>query len=440
MSVFFKILKINLLSILAFPLFLLAFTSKMLAKALEKALVLLGAGAAILGLLLVNLIINNFLQFLQAIGTFLAILIIFGAIVVLVFMVIFLLGSLASAFFALVLGILLRSLDAIFDFSHNLYSKLFDICKSDYQSLSRPAGHKWQTFACIFFHLLRAFNWLVVKFLLFAFPISIGLSLLVLAYSFFTSQHQISQQFGLGLWQYLNLFPKVNMVFAILYFVIMVGALVVILISLGIEWTEWGQLLQYSTQNYADYRQVLFNQSHDFQPQDMAVQASSLNNHLALEYIEEFKSLIENAETLQQQVDAALNLQYDSSLLYDLGEYFQLLNHIQSQVAACPDTITYDDFESQFIPLITKAKMCSNQIIKKILFILEKHQTATGPSSQAPVSKPADFFGGCTSLEEVKRRYRALSKIYHPDANGHAETFTSLQDQYQQKLTSFQTE
>lgn len=45
-----------------------------------------------------------------------------------------------------------------------------------------------------------------------------------------------------------------------------------------------------------------------------------------------------------------------------------------------------------------------------------------------------DFFEGCSSEEELKKRYKALCKVYHPDVGGHEETFKVLQNQYEEKM------
>jgi hypothetical protein len=40
------------------------------------------------------------------------------------------------------------------------------------------------------------------------------------------------------------------------------------------------------------------------------------------------------------------------------------------------------------------------------------------------------FFAGCTDWEQVKKRYRELMKIYHPDAGGHEEASKKINAEY----------
>ena len=51
------------------------------------------------------------------------------------------------------------------------------------------------------------------------------------------------------------------------------------------------------------------------------------------------------------------------------------------------------------------------------------------------------YFSKVTSLEELKKEYRRLCRIYHPDLGGDAETMKLLNAEYEQVLntTSFQS-
>ncbi len=44
-------------------------------------------------------------------------------------------------------------------------------------------------------------------------------------------------------------------------------------------------------------------------------------------------------------------------------------------------------------------------------------------------------FYDCYTPDEVKTRYRALAKKFHPDKNGTSSQFQELQNQYEQKLS-----
>ncbi len=41
-----------------------------------------------------------------------------------------------------------------------------------------------------------------------------------------------------------------------------------------------------------------------------------------------------------------------------------------------------------------------------------------------------NFFIGCTSIEDVKSKYRSLAKIHHPDKGGNSASFVALSNEY----------
>ncbi|MBR4343870.1 MAG: J domain-containing protein [Lachnospiraceae bacterium] len=50
----------------------------------------------------------------------------------------------------------------------------------------------------------------------------------------------------------------------------------------------------------------------------------------------------------------------------------------------------------------------------------------------------SEFFNGCTTEEEIKKRYRDLSKVFHPDSlNGDQETFLTIKKDYEDLMARF---
>jgi len=52
----------------------------------------------------------------------------------------------------------------------------------------------------------------------------------------------------------------------------------------------------------------------------------------------------------------------------------------------------------------------------------------------------AEFFKGCNSLEEVKKRYKELAVLHHPDKGGDLLTMQELSEEYQRVIKSNQFE
>lgn len=60
----------------------------------------------------------------------------------------------------------------------------------------------------------------------------------------------------------------------------------------------------------------------------------------------------------------------------------------------------------------------------------ETHQTER-LQSETVVTSDGSYFNGCSTKEEIDTRYRALAKVFHPDAKaGDEKTFQNINDQY----------
>ena len=426
-----KILKINFLSLLALPFFLLTIVSQLLMRAVQKIMVFLGVGVALLALFLLSAVFNNPGGFLDGLGTFLALLIVFGSIILIVVGVLILMGTVATVVVTLIISILTTVFGFIFDICHSVYCWLFDICQRDYHTLTADAGSSARRFACPFFWLMKGLNAIIVLLLSFAGPLAVFSSLGIIGYVIFSVHRFASQNFGLGIWAYLKLFPPVSVVFSILYFVVTVLGIAVVLVTLGIEWMEWGKLLKFSTQNYQEYRQALAEQS--LQMEGAALSPLSVSGDTGditkcQEYLEHFKELLNDAEGLQQQVDTVMLSKADPVLAYDFAAYMGVLEKILADFAKYKKEIPCNDFETLFIPEIKQAQKMEHDLTQKVMSALSRQ--ANNKKNQTAL----DFFAGCQTEEDLKRRYRALSKVYHPDAGGHTESFALMQEQYDRRI------
>lgn len=430
MTSILKVFKINILALLAFPFLLISIVTKLILKALEKALVLIGVGIALFGLFLLSLIFKNLGTFLDGIGIIIVMIFVGGIVTVIMIYVISIILSLGTTLFTLIHTIINTMLDFIFEIGHQAYSKLYDNCKNDYEQLIDQSNSKYLTFSCVLWHLLRGFNFVITKLFSFALPLSIAASIGLTVYSIYSVHSATMKTFGIGIFTYLKLFPIVELVFAVIYFVVALLAAIIVLLSLGAEWSEWGKLLELSTRDYKTYTEM----------QLIDVNSDLLNNSFedgknaerCQQYMNTLNELVNEFEGLQQQVDIVMRIKQDSALAYKFSEYVTLLNEILKQVSAFKTDISYKVFETQFIPEIKQVSNLSKDIIKDTMRIINKDGFATGQS------KTLDFFEGCTSEEDLKKRYKALSKVYHPDVGGHEETFKTLSNQYEEKMNSFQ--
>lgn len=69
--------------------------------------------------------------------------------------------------------------------------------------------------------------------------------------------------------------------------------------------------------------------------------------------------------------------------------------------------------------------------------IYEKDQRQeAGKESRKPEAPSLGFFSDCKDAASIKRRYRDLCKVYHPDAgNGSSEVFNKITEEYNRLMT-----
>lgn len=429
----FMIIKINLLAIIEIPILGISIIAKLLQKAVEQLIVFMSVGYVLLLLLIVQSLLNSG-GILNGLTTIIAFLIVFGGIIIITVFVLACFGSIVVALIGGLTKVLLAILSVVFEISHEIYSKIYDICKKDFESLEDHTKSFSMQLSCIFWYVLKAINRSVVIILSNAILISIACSVMFVGGLVLYIHNSIDQTFGIGIIEYLGLFPKTNAIFTALYFVVIVLAVVVVIITLGIEWKEWGSTLKYATQDYTQYKELMNERT-------MRIEASATETctfeegksiQRCEEYMNIFRELGENAQYLYEQANAAKNLKDDSALNHNLIEYINNLNAISEEIAKHDGRISSDYFERNLIPMIEMAKMQSKSIEKKVFKIL--NSKASEPHKNDGEN---DLFGGCSNLDEVKKRYRSLCKVYHPDEGGHEGMFNQIQNQYEEKLVKF---
>ena len=422
------IIKVNACALLALPLLAISILTKLLQKALEKVMVFLGVGTAVLALGILHAIFDNPGGFFEGVGLFIALMILGGAIISTVVMVLFFFGGIAAAAVTAVVTICIGLLDAVFYLCHRGYSRLYDICKGDFQRIETAESGRNMRFTCVFWYLLTGLNKLIVFLFSLAFPISVLCAVGFLCYVTLRISYAVSTNFGIGILHYLQLFSGLDVVFSVLYVLVVVFSAIVVLISLGIEWGEWGQILKLSTQDHQSYWAAIAERTRNLNetaPLERTF-AAGRATQVCRQSMEMLHGLFENLETLHQQVDAAIHVKQDSSLIYEFTSYIELLSQICKQLDHFVGQIPCDHFEHKLVPLIDTAKKKEKTLEREVFSILH-HYACTAGKQQGAIN----FFAGCDSIEAVRKRYRSLCKVYHPDVGGHEETFQQLQAQYE---------
>ena len=101
-------------------------------------------------------------------------------------------------------------------------------------------------------------------------------------------------------------------------------------------------------------------------------------------------------------------------------EYIAAINFIQDVICS-----TYDAAEARWNEYVRRVAEEKGYEQQESGYKAEKiNRTAQGKHSH---------FSGCSTKAELKKRYRELVKIYHPDAaNGNTEMFEKIKDEYEE--------
>lgn len=387
MGTFFKIIKINILSLLALPLLLVATVSKLIAKALEKLAVSLGmiflAVIVVMGFEFFKHPTEGIKAVLYMVGFFVTCFIIIAGIV--------LICKLAMATIRLIWSYVIRFFDRIYDGTYGAFLQLFECCKEDYASFVTDDNKALYGFLCFAFTILRFIDKLIVLIISFALPASVVCSILLVGGTLLWANRTVQKTFGIGLFTFIGKFDTFSMIYGIVLYVAAMSMIIVVLLSLGVEWFEWAQELRKASRGIASEDEE--DEVEDSYTRDGRLGKWSRNGrddrsideyHAAKKRI----AFFENDEEEDEEIDEHDEFDDDENYEEEGSE-------------------EYVDWDS------------------------DDAEEGEYEDSGNPVSV---FFAGCDTPDKLEKRYKALCKSYHPDTGcGDTETFTRMQKEYNER-------
>lgn len=406
-----KILKINILSLIALPLLLIATVSKLTAKALEKI-------SVILGMILLTAFLaiafecfkhpDSLLEFI----VMLVILFVFGFLIVMILLFIM---NIAAAFIMTVYHLIISLFEVIYDFTYNGFLTLYAICETDYQYIGLDGKKVPNALFCLIYTILHGINKLIVTVISFALPASFILSALLIVGSLASMHFELKRTFGIGLTQYIGKFDTFSLVYGIVMYVAIMAIFVVVLISLGIEWHEWAQELKMTGEELDEnVRQLQESDWHLARDSEAATETGDA-------YLQNLEEHIESLEDLSDMVESVLAAKDNALLRSNWGSYFRNLSDIIDECGKYETGIPLNKFK-KLIPRIQQLEKQREDVKILAQKLLE--------ANRDPVNSSV-FFSGCNSMEKLEKRYKSLCKAYHPDSEGgDTETFQKMQEEY----------
>ncbi|MBP3204604.1 MAG: J domain-containing protein [Lachnospiraceae bacterium] len=414
----FKIIKVNILSLIALPLLLLATACKLIAKALEKLPVILGL-LTFTGLLALGFeFVKKPESGMNVIAGIVAAFIFAGLIILILIFILKLITAIVSAVWYTIIAFF----DAVYNVTYTGFLKLFAVCENDYQYISLNGQKGLNAFLCLFYTILRVFNTVIVTVVSFALFASIALSLILVGGSLIGMSSDFQKTFGLNLFEAMGRYDTFSLIYGITMFLCIMALFVVVLLSLGIEWHEWAMELKFTGEELSENIREL--QRADWSLEQRSGESDATVRSLsdaAATSLENLNSHIASLDALGDQVEAVLAVKDNTLLRSTWGNYYRNLSEISAECSKYKKGIPLERFK-QLIPQIGQLDKQREEVSR----LADKLEQLNADPVRSSV-----FFAGCNTAEKLDKRYKSLCKAYHPDeTGGDMETFQKMQEEY----------
>lgn len=244
------VIKINILSLVAIPLLLLAVGVKMLSKALDKIMFLIGVAVILLGAWLSSIILQLPSEVLNTVLTVILIV----AICAVITMIIVLLFRFASGVITTASTFVIDFLNRTYELFYRGYSALYHKCRRCYEEqLSEMTNPNLKKVLCLFYSILRVVNECIIFFATHALKLLILVIILLVVGTLFLLNRQTHAILGLNLFTTLGLFSVRDVLASAVPYAASVFCIGTLLISVGLEWNEWGREMKMATTDYEGY-------------------------------------------------------------------------------------------------------------------------------------------------------------------------------------------
>ena len=418
MKKIFGVIKINILSLIALPLLLVAVAVKMLAKALEKTMVAIASVVILLAAMLISAIIQNPSEVLNTVLIVIIVLVICSLITLIVVCIFTIASGVIMAIAAFIIGIL----GGIYELLYSGYSALFSKCKRCYEEqLGGIENPVLKGFVCLFYSILRGLNACIIFFVTHALKLLVLACLLLAGGALYSLNRQTQAILGLNLFTALGMFPVSDVIAGAVLYLALFFCISTLLISMGLEWNEWGREMKMATTDYEGYLASLAETT----ASHSEVEIDGSGDEAALrcrEYMDKLNRHFEEAEEFQAQTQGVIQKSENQVLRSLLGQYMNQAVELSEKMNSFPDRVPVPEFE-KLIPQIKRLDSLKDDIQKMNVKL----------AAQTPEGAGTGFFAGCDSLEKLEKRYKALCKTYHPDTEaGDEETFKKMQEEYEE--------
>lgn len=421
-----QILKINILSLLALPLLIFSVFCKMVEKALEKIML-------ILGMLLLTFLLVAAFEFLKKpesipgfIASVLVVLFVGGIFLFLLFWLLGILSAVAVAVWSAVLAFL----NGLYSLSYRGYLFLSDTCTKTYDSICASGGSGANNAFCCFYLLLKGINRIIAGVLSLSLVLAFLLSAGLVAGSLFEMNHTVQAAFGIHLLTFIQRSQTYYVIYGIVIYLALMATAIVTLLSLGAEWYEWSKELKMTREEYNDYLAKI--QAAPVFMEDSAASGTSAGGtslDIAPQDIADMHTLeahMQDSEELAREVEEALAIKEHAPLRSAWGEYLLSLSSLAETCSSHKQGVPVAEFK-KITPRIHRLDK-QRETIREYARQIRKEFAS---------EKSASYFAGCSTMESLDKRYKDLCKVFHPDmSNGNEDTFKMIASEYEERKKS----
>ena len=420
-----RVIKINVLALVAFPLLILATVVKLLAKALEKILTIVGTIFVIGGIALIFELAKNPGDFFQGLVMFFVIMVLGGIFTALIIWILSMVSAVVMTGVTLVIGVV----NAFYELLYAGYAGLYHICYEDYCLLD--FSRKARIGSCFIYSLLRVFNRIIIFFATHAIKVLVVLSIVIVVGSLLRANASIQATFGLNLFAYLKLFSLYEIVYGVVLYLAFLAGFVILLISLGVEWSEWGEEMSLSTSDYEKYIQSVKNEYTAMNQERLGItdEVSKKRIEKSNRYMALLNSHIDSFSGFLKDIGPIVEKSEDYILRANRGQYITDLHEVTEALNQHGGQVPLDEFE-KLMPRIDQIDELKRKIEQQVQQIRDSKERKLAEG----------FFNGCDTQEKLDKRYKALCRTYHPDAeSGDEDTFKRMQAEYEERKKTLKT-
>lgn len=417
-----RVIKINILALIAFPLLIVATAVKLLAKAMEKTLTIIGTVFVIGGIALLFELAKDPSGLLQGLVLLIVLFVVGGLLIAICIWIL----SLISGIIMACVSVIINLVNWLYELLYAGYAGLYHICYEDYCFLEM--GKAAKIGSCFIYTLLRICNRLIIFFATHALKLLLVASALLIGYAIYSTNNYIQSMFGIHVFAYLKLFAVYEIIYGVVLYLAVLAGIVVILISLGIEWSEWGEEMSMSTTEYEGYIKNMKEEYTALNHENIGkLEDVNKKQRERYTYYAQLLNLhMDTFEAFLNDIAPIVEKSEDYILRANRGQYITDLNDINEVLKKHNGMVPSEEFD-KLIPLIEQVDKTRKKIEEQVQQIRE------AKAGRADAAQ-GGFFAGCDTMQKLEKRYKALCKTYHPDSEaGDEDTFKRMKDEYNSK-------